>query len=245
MSLSAPCSLLLEVCSILSTGLILGTCVSGRSFFLQWVKGTFSSISGLLQYMQLFDISNIRSFHGFPLMPWFWACTCNRVAPLTPFLLHNPHTLRTLDLHTVRLWLLSARCSCLSVWCLHTYTHTHSHPSTNIIHSMYTQNCTKVTPLFPVIQNNTSHLWALLPLALQTLQVPHSFSNWFSAVSFYLQSSKVWFSLLQFLPVSVYIRFCWVFTQWTFKCEFTLFKYNRIHSSSPSNFFVDSLIKTG
>lgn len=30
-------------------------------------------------------------------------CTCNRVAPLTLFLMHNPHVDSTVELHTVTL----------------------------------------------------------------------------------------------------------------------------------------------
>lgn len=96
MSVSASCSLLLEVCNVLCTDLILGTCVSGEMLF-------FSS-DGEGVIFQYFAACTVHISTKYSVISWFSAaalilsrrpCTCNCVAPLTPFccliLKHSKH----------------------------------------------------------------------------------------------------------------------------------------------------------
>lgn len=161
MSVSALCFLLLEVCRASCTDLILGTFVPRRCC---------RSLRGWREHFQHFVFfffcsthtncstfpTNAHSSHGVLLVPWFWACTCNHVAPLTPLcciiLTHCKHWTSTPS--GSGYYLQGAVVSQCHV-CSLTNTHTHT------ICSIYTQCSSKATPSFQVITSNT---WALQTL---------------------------------------------------------------------------------
>lgn len=92
MSLSAPCSRLLEVCSILCAHIV-STCVG--LFLSPEAGGDIFLLFSTLLYENFNKCSN----HD---LVWLIVMTINTV------LLHNPHTRQTLIIHTGRLWLLAA-----------------------------------------------------------------------------------------------------------------------------------------
>ncbi len=173
--------------------------------------------------------ANIHSFSGV-LMPRFWACTCDRVAPLTPLCcIILTHTANTGLTHCRALVIICKVQPSLSTVRIHSHTHTHTHtPKYN--HNTRHTKLQQAHTIIPSDDNNAT-AWPYRYCGLHTL------SDTDSVVSaFYL--GKCDFSLPQFLSVILCIRVCGVFTHCAFICKFTLFKYNRILSCNPSQPFL-------